>query len=44
MLVDSGEMDSENGTRWLHPMVMMGKKVININSGLKYHRGIVGYP
>jgi hypothetical protein len=44
MLVDSGEMDGENGTRWLHLMVVMGKKVIDINNGLKYHGDVVGYP
>jgi len=44
MLVDSGEMDGENGTIWLHPLVVMGKNVIDINSGLKYHGDIVGYP
>ncbi len=44
MLVDSGEMDGENGTRWLHPMVVMGKKVIDIDGGFKYHGDVVGYP
>jgi hypothetical protein len=37
-------MDDEKGTRWLHPMVVMGKKVTNIDGGLKYHGNVVGYP